>query len=276
MEKTNTKKIQIWLICIICFLFACLLAISVTAAYFGQNRKFEGTLEFSNGVKIDYFNVDPNGDKSFSLLKLGNSTTINDFNGSNLTRLDEASSDVKSEERFYIANPKIQPADGTIPYYLRFSLHYYTEYQEGTEVKSREMTAAEIKNVFGSENPILMNTTADKDSPKFVYKENSYRDGSHVYTDGGYYYLVNSNVEQGELDNYNDLFLNEPNGVGAYLFFGTVENSGVRYYTLYLAETVDYYLVDNFKIVITVETIDAREGSTALNADVWNIDWITN
>ena len=83
MEKTNTKKIQIWLICIICFLFACLLAVSVTAAYFGQNRKFEGTLEFAGGVKVDYFHVDPNDDKSFTLLKLGNSRTIDNFLGEN-------------------------------------------------------------------------------------------------------------------------------------------------------------------------------------------------
>ena len=273
MEKTNTKKIQIWLICIICFLFACLLAVSVTAAYFGQNRKFEGTLEFAGGVKVDYFHVDPNDDKSFTLLKLGNSRTIDNFLGENdLTRLDEASSDVKSAEVFYIANPEIKPADDTIPYYLRFSLKYFTEYQDGTEVKSREMTKAEIVNVFGTETPIDINLASeDNNSPKFVYKEWRYVDGSHVYTDGGWYYLVNSNFD-GTLDRYKDLYVNEAGGASKYLFFGTTENSGVRYYTLYLSETVDYYLVDNFKIVLSIETIDSRDGNSALNADVWRIE----
>ena len=264
MGKTNTKKIQIWLICIICFLFACLLTISVTAAYFGQNRKFEGTLEFSDGVKVDYFNVEKSGDKSFSLLKLGNKKTIDQFTGrDDLTPLNEASSDVSSADVFYIANPEIKPADDTIPYYLRFSLRYYTEYQDGTEVKSREMTKAEILNVFGTDTPIEINTGSEGNAPKFFYRE--------IYSDGGWYYLVNSNFDD-TLDRYEDLYVNEPGGASKYLLFGTVERSGVVYYTLYLAETVDYYLVDNFKIVLTIETIDARDGNSALNADVWFIE----
>ena len=274
MGKTNTKKIQIWLICIICFLFACLLAVSVTAAYFGMNRKFEGTLEFSNGVKIDYLHVEANGDKSFTLLKLGNKETINDFDGTNLTPLNEASSDVSSADVFYIANPEIKPADDTIPYYLRFSLRFYTEYQDGGETKSKEMKPEEIKNVFGSENPIALNKDQEtNNSPKFVYKENRYSSDS---SDGGYYYLVKPDINEGELDRYSDLHVNEPGGPSKYLLFGTSEMSGVRYYTLYLAETVDYYMVDNFKIVLNIETIDARDGNSALNGDIWNIDWTNN
>lgn len=274
MGKTNTKKIQIWLICIICFLFACLLAVSVTAAYFGMNRKFEGTLEFSNGVKIDYLHVEANGDKSFTLLKLGNSRTINDFDGTNLTPLNEASLDVKSAEVFYIANPEIKPADDTIPYYLRFSLRFYTEDQDGEETKSREMDEKEIENVFGSKNPIALNKDQEtNNSPKFVYKENRYSSDS---SDGGYYYLVKSDINEGELDSYSDLYVNESGGPSKYLLFGTSEMSGVRYYELRLAETVDYYMVDNFKIVLNIETIDARDGNSALNGDIWNIDWTNN
>ena len=256
MGKTNTKKIQIWLICIICFLFAVLLALSVTAAYFGRNRKFEGTLEFSPGIKIDYSQVEDNGDKSFSLLKLGNKATIASIDGNNLTRLDEISSNVASSDIFYIANPELKPAENTIEYYLRVKVEFKTTYQNGASVEDRLMTAAEILNVFGVANPIAINEVTDV-SIGFVYKD-------------GYYYLVNPGTTI--ISNYTDLYLNNSTArASVNLFKSDGVNQGVNYFELKLAEIVDEYLVDNFKLVVTVEAIDAREGSGAISSNVWNI-----
>ena len=256
MGKTNTKKIQIWLICIICFLFAILLAFSVTAAYFGRNRSFEGTLEFSSGIKIDYSNVEDNGDKSFTLLKLGNKATIGSFNGNNLTKLDENSSDVASSDIFYIANPEISPAQETIEYYLRIKVQFLTTVQDGATVRDREMTAREIKNVFGTENPISVNL-ATVESIGFIYKD-------------GYYYLTKAG--ETSVNGYESLHLNTSEQIGGvYLFKSAGVNQSVNYFELKLAEIVDEYLVDNFKLSIKIEAIDARSNSGAVIDDVWNI-----
>ena len=236
MGKTNTKKIQIWLICIICFLFAILLAFSVTAAYFGRNRSFEGTLEFSSGIKIDYSNVEDNGN--------------------NLTKLDENSSDVASSDIFYIANPTISPAQNTIEYYLRIKMQFLTTVQDGATVRDREMTAREIKNVFGTENPISVNQTTEE-SIGFIYKD-------------GYYYLTKAG--ETSVNGYESLHLNtsEQSG-GVYLFKSDGVNQSVNYFELKLAEIVDEYLVDNFKLSIKIEAIDASSNSGAVIDDVWNI-----
>lgn len=256
MGKTNTKKIQIWLICIICFLFAVLLTFSVTAAYFGRNRTFEGTLEFSSGIKINYSNVEDNGNKGFTLLKLGNKTTIDSFNGRDLTKLDEDSSNVASSDIFYIANPEISPAEDTIEYYLRIKVQFLTTIQDGASVRDREMTSAEIRNVFGNENPVEINQTT-AESIGFVFKD-------------GYYYLTNAG--ETNVNGYESLRLNvSEQRSGVYLFKSAGVNQGVNYFELKLAEIVDEYLVDNFKISIKVEAIDARSNSGAVINDVWNI-----
>ena len=256
MGKTNTKKIQIWLICIICFLFAVLLALSVTAAYFGRNRSFEGTLEFSSGIKINYSNVEENGNKGFTLLKLGNKATIGSFNGRDLTKLDEDSSNVASSDIFYIANPEISPAEDTIEYYLRIKVQFLTTIQDGASVRDREMTSAEIINVFGNANPVEVNQTT-AESIGFVLKD-------------GYYYLTNAG--ETDVNGYESLRLNvSEQRSGVYLFKSAGVNQGVNYFELKLAEIVDEYLVDNFKVSIKVEAIDARTNSGAVINDVWNI-----
>lgn len=255
MNKTNTKKIQIWLICIICFLFAVLLSLSVTAAYFGRNRSFGGTMEFSSGIKINYLNVNDNGNKSFSLLKLGNKSTIADFNGTNLTKLDEDSNNVSSADIFYLANPSISPAEGTIEYFVRIKIEFKTTIQNGATVSDRIMTSAEIENVFGNVNPVEINKTTS-DSIGFIYKD-------------GYYYLTKAGIT--EISSYDDLFLNKESNTSVYLFKSNGVNQGVNYFELKLAEIVDEYLVDNFKLSISVEAIDARESSGAILSDVWQI-----
>lgn len=255
MNKTNTKKIQIWLVCIICFLFAVLLSLSVTAAYFGRNRSFGGTLEFSSGIKINYLNVNDNGNKSFSLLKLGNKSTIGDFNGQNLSILDESSDNVVSSDIFYLANPEISPAIGTIDYFLRIKVEFKTTVQVGGSVEDRIMTETEIQNVFGTNAPVKINT-ATENSMGFVFKD-------------GYYYLANSGVS--EILSYDDLFLNKESTSSVYLFKSDGVNQGVNYFELKLAEIVDEYLVDNFKLSIEIEAIDARENSGAILSNIWQI-----
>ena len=253
--NNKSKKIQTLLICVICVIFALLLSLTVTMAYFGRNRNFAGTIEFSPGIKIEYLNVESNANNSFSLLKLGNSKTFINFDGT-LTPLNESSSDVSSADIFYIANPELKPALTTIDYYIRVKIEFKTSYEDGAVVQDRVMTSAEIENVFGISYPLNINASTDN-SIGFVYKD-------------GYYYLVNAGIT--EVSGYEDLYKNnQTNRASVYIFESAGVNQNVNYFKLPLAEIVDEYLVDNFKLSITVEAIDARENSGAITSNVWNI-----
>ena len=258
--KTSKRKL-IFILSVISILLLIALTVSVTFAFFGKNRKFEGELNFSNGIVLNYKNAEPSGDKSFSLLKLGNSRTINNFEYySDLTPLAESSSEVKSEEVFYIANPFLTADSNSIDCYVRLKLEYKTN-EFSTD---RVMTDKEIFNVFGTYEPLLIKTALDEV-------------GFVKY--GDYYYLVNSGVSE---INYNNLYSITSSDSNKFYIFETTgtktakideqESAQISYTKLNLAEMVDYYLVDNFKIVITIETIDARTGSGAIANNIWNLN----
>ncbi len=258
--KTNKKVVLI--LSLMCVLLALLLAFSISFAYFGRNRKFFGTLNFSNGIKLNYYNAQPSGEKSFTLLKLGNARTFASFESvSDLTPLNEAQEDVKSEEVFYLANPYITANSESIDCFVRFKLEFKTrEYSE-----TRLMTDEEVVNVFGTSNPVEYNLVGEENIG-FLKK-------------GDYFYLVNAGTE--EILDYSDLYkLTNADENAFYLFekelYKTAkdeneEDVDVYYYTLRLADMVDVYLVKNFEIEITIETIDGRDGNAIQTDDIWQI-----
>ena len=260
--KTNRKKKIVIILSLMCVLLALLLAFSISYAYFGRNRKFSGTLSFSNGIKLDYHNAQTSGDKSFTLLKLGNARTFDSFeNLSDLTPLNEAQEDVKSEDVFYLANPYVTANSESIDCFVRFKLEFKTrEYSE-----TRLMTGEEIENVFGTLTPIEYNLVSE-DNIGFLKK-------------GDYFYLVDAGTE--EILDYQDLYkLTNEDENTFYLFekelYKTAKDENeddvdVYYYALSLANMVDVYLVKNFEIEITIETIDGRDGSEIQTDDIWQI-----
>ena len=260
--KTNRKRTIILILSAVCVLLALLLAFSISYAYFGRNRKFSGTLSFSDGIKLNYRNAQPSGEKSFTLLKLGNKRTFDSFeNVSDLTPLNEAQEDVKSEDVFYLANPYITANSESIDCFVRFKLEFKTrEYSE-----TRLMTNAEIENVFGTLSPIEFNIVSE--------------DQNGFLTKGDYYYLVPAGTE--EILDYSNLYKLENTDENTFYLFekelyktAKDENENdvdVFYYELKLADMVDVYLVKNFEIEITIETIDGRDNSSIQTSDVWQI-----
>ena len=244
------SKNKVIIMGVICAILALLFAACFTAAYFGQNRKFQGTLNFASGIVLEYKNIDINNN-NMSLLKLGNSRTIEDFSGAgDLTKLDETSNNVASEEVFYLANPGFKPAEDTINYFLRVKLEFYTQ----TESGSRLLTEQEMLNVFGNTNPLTV-AAPTNDTSGFVLHN-------------GYYYLVKAG--ETAIDGYSNLYVNTNVArADIQLFVSDGINNGVSYTKLELAKVVDYYLVQNFKININVEAIDANEN--LLDLDIWQL-----
>lgn len=252
--KTKKSKLISYSLIGVCVLLLILLCVSVSLAYFGMNRKFQGSLNFSDGIVLDYKNASPTGEKSFSLLKLGNSRTIGSYNNSqDLTEFKESKADVSSDEVFYLANPYIMANTKSVACYVRMKVGLYT-----TFVDERELTDKEIKNVFGTLDPLSINLATDADFG-FVKK-------------GDYYYLSNAGTTS--VSGYQDLYiLNNNDNNKIYLFESDNEKSfDVEYFVLKLNEIVDEFLVDNFKIKIEIESIDGRAESKAVESNIWSLN----
>jgi len=197
MSKKKNITLIVLAICLVA-IFA-LLYIGFTNAWFIANRKAEGTLEFVDGIKIEYSNLylDTQNPSSKNL-KLA--YTQNDelkpleLNG------------VTSNQVFNLANPTLKAKQGTVSYYVRVRLNINLYYKDsiGNEIliddNSRE-SFLETTNVYTkNDEPFVV--TNEKD----LFINLPSLDVSKLVYFNGWYYLAEI---QGEVLTFEDINLEE-------------------------------------------------------------------
>lgn len=196
----SNKKNFIWIATISFVLIGVLVAlcVGITSAWFVAQRRAEGTLEFVDGIKIEYSNLYlDEQDETNKTLKLA----YVDDEVLYALEIDG----VEGDEIFNIANPSLKAKEGTVPYYVRVKLNINLYYDNnGEDVLIDNTTRADFlattegytKNdepvVITNETQLFLNLP-ELDVSKFVYFD-------------GWYYLSET---QGEVDEFEDIALTE-------------------------------------------------------------------
>lgn len=168
--KTKNKKIVIAISIILLILLVATISVLATRAWFISTRQAEGTLNFVDGIKINYSNMyEETSTSTNSALKL---QTIDnnklEVNG------------VTSNMVFKLKNPTLTPEENTVEYYVRAKLTYklYFKNADGNEIEITDATRNDFlattsdyeKNgaLFTVENEFDLFTSLPEISTSFV------------------------------------------------------------------------------------------------------------
>ena len=142
-SKRQIKAIIITIAILACLLIA-LIATYFSGAWFVATRKAEGSLEFVEGIKIDYAGLyEENTTPSNSNLKLA--YLVEKTSGEvELKPLEETN--VMSSMVYSLANPTLSAKENTVPFYLRvkFNIKFYFKNASGEEVLLTDANRAEF------------------------------------------------------------------------------------------------------------------------------------
>ena len=134
--KTKNKKIVIAISILLLILIVATISVLATRAWFISTRQAEGTLNFVDGIKINYTNMyEETSTSTNSALKL---QTIDnnklEVNG------------VTSNMVFKLKNPSLTPEENTVEYYVRAKLTYklYFKNADGNEIEITDSTRNEF------------------------------------------------------------------------------------------------------------------------------------
>lgn len=165
MQSKRRNKIIIIVAAILACLLIALLATYFSGAWFVAIRNAEGSLEFVEGIKIDYSGLyEENTTSTNSNLKLAylEAKANGEFE---LKALEETN--VMSSTIYSLANPTISAKEGTVPYYLRvkFNIKFYFKNSSGEEVLLTDENRAEFiattSHYLKDNNPFIVTNEKD-------------------------------------------------------------------------------------------------------------------
>lgn len=179
MQSKRQKRAIIIIAVVLACLLIALLATYFSGAWFVATRKAEGSLDFVEGIKINYEGLyEESITPSNSNLKLA--YLVEKSSGDlELKPLEETN--VMSNTVYSLANPTLSAKEGTVPYYLRvkFNIKFYFKNSMGDEVLLTDENRAEFiattAHFIKNNSPFVVTNEKDLflrlpefDSSKFV------------------------------------------------------------------------------------------------------------
>lgn len=236
MQNKKQRNAIIIAIAVLACLLIVLLATYFSGAWFVAKRKAEGSLQFVDGIKINYAGLyEDSSTPSSSNLKLA--YLVEKPSGEvELNPLEETN--VMSSMVYSLANPTLSAKEGTVPFYLRtrFNIKFYFKNASGEEVlltdENRDEFIATTLNYRKNDAPYVIINERDLflslpvfDTTKFVEYN-------------GWYYLGSAEGAVASLEDIT-LIKNEYNGeeTQAYTIFKLDENEKVL---IQLDDEIDY------------------------------------
>lgn len=195
-EKKKKSHNLLWLLLLLLFFFVALttvIVVGITQSWFAFTQKMEGDFEFENGIVMSYEDIGVEGGKTFYLLKQ---------EGNNFSSLNETQ--VRFDDIYTVANPKLSAAKGSSNFFLRAKLEYsFIKNINGEDVTLNLETLANALNTqYGV-------TTYTKDNVlSAIYAQTLEFNNSWLAASDGWYYYSNGLTEWSTADNtanYNDL-----------------------------------------------------------------------
>ncbi len=261
--KTKNKILLISFSILLIALIA-ILATYFSGAWFIATRRAEGTLEFVEGIKIDYSNMyKQNSSATNTNLKLQTAD-------GNILEIKDVTSDLV----FEIKNPTLTPKEDTVSYFLRAKLNYSYYYKDnyGNEIEITNLTrnnflqkcAGYQRLVDNNGEKVYESVTISNEKELFAFLPQL--DRTKFVEFDNWFYLGSAETE---INSLNDItlescFYNGDETKSISLFENNSENKVV----LALDNTIDYGEQMPFsKLVITLDIQAVEE--TAISIWSW-------
>ena len=255
------KKILIVSASVLLIALIVVLATYFSGAWFIATRRAGGTLEFVEGIKIDYTNMyKQNSSPTNTNLKLQTA-------GGDVLEIKDVTSDVV----FEIKNPTLTPKENTVSYYVRAKLNYSYYYKDvyGNEIEITDTTRNNFlqRTAHYERNNEPVVTTNERELFSFLPQI----DTSKFVEYDGWFYLGSAETEINSVSDITleSCFYNGSETKSLKLFANNSEDKVL----LALDNTIDYGEQMPFsKLVITLD-IQAIE-EAAISIWNWQKNWI--
>ena len=188
MQSKKQRNALISVAVVAAVLLIVLLSLYFSGAWFIVNREAEGTLQFAEGLKINYSGLYE--DEDYVSNATNKTLTLAYFNRNKKFALKVG--EVTSASKYEIVNPTLTPAEGTVDYYLRvkYSIDLYFKGADSQEKLITDETRAEfLATTVGyelNEQPIAITNERE------LFEKLPEIDDSKFVLIDGWYYAVDS------------------------------------------------------------------------------------
>lgn len=144
MQSKKRRNALISVAVVAAVLLIVLLSLYFTGTWFIIRRETEGTLQFAEGLKINYSGLYE--DDEYASNATNKTLTLAYFSRNYNKKFPLKVSEVTSANKYEIVNPTLTPAKGTVDYYLRvkYSIDLYFKGADGQEKLITDETRAEF------------------------------------------------------------------------------------------------------------------------------------
>lgn len=197
MQIKKQRKAIIITSIILAFLIIALITTYFTGAWFVLKRKAVGSLEFVDGIKINYEGL-------YQDSSTPTSTTLKLAYLDNLQLQPLEETNVMSNMSYNLANPTLSAKEGTVAYFLRvkFNIKFYFKNSSGTEVLLTDANRDEFIATTTNYKKNDVNFVVANEQDLFISLPKL--DTTNFVEYNGWYYLGNA---EGNVESFSDIIL---------------------------------------------------------------------